>query len=591
MRALLIYIVMFTDEEIRWMNEDPVSRAKKSLIKERWPQEYEEIIKLEGRTWHHKLYNYLHPGPHVCKICGKPVIFMSYALGYHTYCSTSCSKKDPEVQAKSKATCQERYGADNPMASKIVRQKRKETCERLYGTEFPLQNPELMARAKATYMERYGVDNPFRSKELMKESRERRDEEAIRAKARATCMERYGVSNPLQSEEFRAKSRTTCMERYGVPNITMTNEFRARTRERIRRKIMEEHPDIIYIDDEGNYTCKCPHPECDKCQEKTYIIGPVRYYGRIKQHTEPCTKILPIQGPRASTLEIEVRRWLDEAGIEYETNNRKIVARTEMDIYIPSKSLAIECNGVYWHSDKVKNSSRYHFNKREVLNSAGISLLTIWEDQLINHPEIIKNILLSRCGVYENRIGARECIVNQIDSKEANAFLDKYHLQGKCGGKVRLGLRSKEGELLCLMVLGCRKVGSGWDSKTWELIRYCVRGGWQVVGGASRLMKEFIKEYNPEKITSFASDDISDGGLYKRLGFEKVSDQPGYWYIDPVEMTRHHRFSFSKKRIVEKGMATPEEASVLSEREIMISLGYLRIYDSGQSKWIWTAPE
>lgn len=579
---------MFTDEEIQWMNEDPVSRAKKSLVKERWPQEYEEIIKLEGRTWHHKLYNYLHPGPHVCKICGKPVTFMSYALGYHTYCSTSCSKKDPEVQARSKATCQERYGADSPMASKIVRQKRKETCERLYGTEFPLQNPELMARAKATYMEKYGVDNPFRSKELMKESRERRDEDAIQAKARATCVERFGTPYPTKLEEVQAKIRETCMEKYGVSHVFKRPDIRDINRKRLQQKILDAHKDILYIDDEGNYICTCPHPGCDKCQEKAYTIPPSFHYNRRRQHVEPCTKILPIQGPRSSTLEIEVRRWLDEAGIEYETNNRKIVARTEMDIYIPSKSLVVECNGVYWHSDKVKKVSKYHFNKRETLNSAGISLLTLWEDQVINHPDIVKNILLSRCGVYETRIGARECVVNQIDSKEANEFLDKYHLQGKCGGKVRLGLRSKEGELLCLMVLGYRKVGSSWDSKGWELIRYCVRGGWQVVGGASRLMKEFIKEYNPEKITSFASDDISDGGLYKILGFEKVSDQPGYWYIDPVEMTRHHRFSFTKKRIIEKGLATPEEASVLSEREIMMSLGYLRIYDSGQSKWIWT---
>ena len=46
--------------------------------------------------------------------------------------------------------------------------------------------------------------------------------------------------------------------------------------------------------------------------------------------------------------------------MEYESNNRSILNGKELDIYIPSKNIAIECNGVYWHSLKPTN---FHYNK------------------------------------------------------------------------------------------------------------------------------------------------------------------------------------------------------------------------------------
>ena len=113
----------------------------------------------------------------------------------------------------------------------------------------------------------------------------------------------------------------------------------------------------------------------------------------------------------------------------------------------------------------------------------------------------------------------------------------------------------------------------------YELYRYCCKEGIQVVGGASRLFKHFLKEYNPNSIESFSSNDISNGNLYQQLGFEKVSDSIGYWYVDK-EMNRYHRYKFTKYSLVNEGYDKDK-----TEYEIMNERGFYRIYDSGQTKW------
>ena len=90
----------------------------------------------------------------------------------------------------------------------------------------------------------------------------------------------------------------------------------------------------------------------------------------------------------------------------------------------------------------------------------------------------------------------------------------------------------------------------------------------------------FLKENKPDYVTSFSSNDISNGNLYKFLNFKQSSQSINYWYIKNNK--RYHRFNFAKSKLVESGYDQN-----MSEREIMISNNYHRIYDSGQTKWEW----
>lgn len=298
---------------------------------------------------------------------------------------------------------------------------------------------------------------------------------------------------------------------------------------------------------------------------------------------ETCTNLIPIDGHnKNTTLEIFIQNILNKHHIKYETNNRKILNGKEIDIYIPERNLAIECNGILWHSDK---DPKYHYQKWKDCKDQNIILLTFWEDQIINTPDIVESILLSKFGIYINRIGASKCRITKVSAKDAEKFLLENHLQGCVRGSVRLGLYYKD-ELVSLMVFGKKRVSLGnkkTDDNKWELYRFCTKKNWQVIGGAKRLFTHFVQEYNPNSIESFSSNDISQGELYQNLGFRSSGHSISYWYIDK-KMKRYHRYKFRKSELIKMGYDKTK-----TEFDITLGdMGLYRIYDSGQAKWIWT---
>ena len=85
-------------------------------------------------------------------------------------------------------------------------------------------------------------------------------------------------------------------------------------------------------------------------------------------------------------------------------NNRIILNGKELDVYIPSKNIAIECNGVYWHSTECisPKDKNYHFNKWNECRKKGIELLTVWDYQIHETPEVVKDNILKKIGVVEH---------------------------------------------------------------------------------------------------------------------------------------------------------------------------------------------
>lgn len=88
-------------------------------------------------------------------------------------------------------------------------------------------------------------------------------------------------------------------------------------------------------------------------------------------------------------------------------NNYNIISPKELDIYIPDLNIAIEFNGLYWHSDKfiVANhnmtSYDYHYHKWNLCRDKGIQLLFVWEDDWEDDKKVIKKSLLD---VLDNKI-------------------------------------------------------------------------------------------------------------------------------------------------------------------------------------------
>lgn len=97
-------------------------------------------------------------------------------------------------------------------------------------------------------------------------------------------------------------------------------------------------------------------------------------------HTNPTG--CPWCNPKWSRGEKELLDWIIEVigdGISVVPNDRTVLGRKEIDIYIPYLKIGFEYNGNYWHKDK-GDPDGPSVRKENLAASKGVRLLTIWED-------------------------------------------------------------------------------------------------------------------------------------------------------------------------------------------------------------------
>lgn len=197
--------------------------------------------------------------------------------------------------------------------------------------------------------------------------------------------------------------------------------------------------------------------------------------------------------------------------------------------------------------------------------------------------EIIKSIILNRLEKTPNKIFARKCQVRFIeDNKIVRDFLNKNHIQGFVGSKIKLGLYHNN-ELVSLMTFGNLRKSLGQTSREriYELLRFCNKLNTSVVGGASKLFRYFIDNFIVDEIISYSDYSRSKGNMYQKIGFnlEHKSD-PNYYYV--IDGVRKHRFGFRKDKLVNEGYdINKTETQIMSER------GYYKIFDCGMQKWLY----
>jgi len=162
-------------------------------------------------------------------------------------------------------------------------------------------------------------------------------------------------------------------------------------------------------------------------------------------------------------------------------------------------------------------------------------------------------------------------------------FLEQNHIQGSVGSQIKIGLYYND-ELVSLMNFSKPRINIGGKKEegTYELIRFSNKLNTTVVGGASKLLKYFERNYNPKEIISYADRRWSQGNLYTQLGFDFIHfSQPNYFYVKSKR--RENRFGYRKSILVKQGFDKNK-----TEKEIMQERGFNRIYDCGTLKFMKT---
>ena len=288
----------------------------------------------------------------------------------------------------------------------------------------------------------------------------------------------------------------------------------------------------------------------------------------------------PYHNCNSSLMEKEVVQFIKDLNISIITNDRIILKGNELDIYIPSKKLAIEFDGLYWHNELYKDEN-YHLRKTEACNKQGIRLIHIFEDEWTNKKEIWKSIIKHIIGNSNERIYGRKCEIRDVSPTESTNFLNANHLQGACPSQIKIGLYYNN-ELVSLMTFGKTRHFIGNSSHEYELLRFCNKLNTTVIGSASKLFKHFLKAYNPNNIVSYADRRWSMGGIYEILGFTLYNkSKPNYFYV--IGDRRKYRFNFRKSILVKKYNCPIE----MSERDFCKQQKWYRIYDCGCLCYEW----
>lgn len=289
--------------------------------------------------------------------------------------------------------------------------------------------------------------------------------------------------------------------------------------------------------------------------------------------------------PGSSKAEREIADFIKENGFEILEGDRSIISPLELDIVIPSKMVAIEFNGLYWHSEEMGKDKKYHLNKLHRANAKGYRLVQIFEDEWVNSKELTKKKVLHLLGVSTSeRLFARKLVVEKISKAESDKFFIENHIQGTCSSSLVLGLRNGS-ELVACMSFGRNRFTKDMDL---ELLRFATSK--TIVGGFSKILAAFFRS-NPgvQAITSYSDKRWSEGGVYKTNGFEYVgSSEPGYFYVHASAMKRYNRVLFQKHKLPGKLKVFDP---ILSETENMKNNGYMRVFDCGMDKWVYKRPE
>ena len=548
------------------------------------------------------------------------------------------------INDKRKTTCVEKYGVDNVSKSFDIKNKKKKSYIAKYGVDSPLKSVEVKEKVKKTCIEKYGVDSPLKSQiirnkiektwinngflnpmlqyetvEKMKNTniekyggigfqydRDRLNSVDLiitREKIKKTCIEKYGVRSPFESSEIQNKIKKTNLEKYGAENQFCLTDIKYKIiksnlekygvgnpskNQDIILKIKNKQHEVFFnrivkkVDnivtpmfDLKNYKgvdrCNEYYWQCNVCSN--------HFYDHIDDgHFPRCLNCNPIQ-VGISNMEKDLFFLIPDT--DKIQSDRTILNGKELDIYIPSKKIAIEFNGIYWHSELNGKDKNYHLNKTIQCSEKGIQLIHVFESEWNQKREIVISIINAKLGIFEKRIYAKHCIVRELNNKEKNDFLNNNHLQGNDRSSVYLGLFFAD-ELVSIMTFGYAQ-----DNKkhTYEMHRFCTKIGYQIIGGVSKLWSYFVKTYNPKYVITYADRRYSDGTLYEKIGFKKIGiSKPNYFYFKNGS-TLANRLQFQKHKLKDK---LEKFDDGLTEWENMQLNGYDRIWDCGDYVFSWS---
>lgn len=517
--------------------------------------------------------------PPLCS-CGNPRKFNTFENGYRIGCNlgNKCIDVTKNRTEKQKITLLEKYGVTNSAQLDFVQEKIRNTNLQKYGTTHHSRNETVKQKTLSTRKSRPGhakrqqLEKTKQNNLLKYGVTHHMKLTSQQEKVKNTNLERYNCEFPMQNEKSAKKMRETYVKNNDINRVnnkrkqTMLKKYGVDSAARISLS----SDTLKVLTDKDTFVNFVTDKTREQVLQELNIHDHTLYlYAQKYDATHLFVR------PLISNFEKEVAQYLDDIGVSYSQNDRTVIAPRELDFYISEHKLAIECCGLYWHSENSAGRGRnYHYEKYKSCCESDITLLTIFQDEWENNKEKVKARIRINIDTQLERIYARNTVVCELDTVTSKTYINANHLQSYAQSSVKLGLYHGD-ELVSIMTFGKCRYNKNFE---WELIRYCSTKS--VIGGASKLWEYFRKKYNPTGVVSYSDNRYFSGNMYKALNFTEKKTHIGYFYTD--YKTKFNRLQFQKHKLVEQGHDINK-----SEWQIMQECGYDRIWDCGQTTWTY----
>lgn len=161
--------------------------------------------------------------------------------------------------------------------------------------------------------------------------------------------------------------------------------------------------------------------------------------------------------------------------------------------------------------------------------------ISLFENEWLEKKEIVLSRIQAKLGL-SNRVYARKTTVEKINKADAFEFLKRNHINVAIKAKYNYSLMYQN-EIVALAAFGpiMHKKNEGRGELSGELIRFCCKLNYTVVGGLSKLLHHFIAQYKVNDVMTYIDKDWSDGKGFEKLGFKRVGEKTGFAHYFDVE--------------------------------------------------------
>lgn len=234
-----------------------------------------------------------------------------------------------DILEKRKKTCINRYGTENVMQDKSIKEKTSKT-----KLNFSLDKKEkIKNKTKNTTIEKYGVEYIFQSSD-------------VKNKIRDTCLDKYNFTSATKNEDVKRKREISNIEKYGVKHISQLSSFRKKVEETCIKK----------------YGVRNVMQNSDIFSKKTKLSF------IFKEYILPSGKKIKVQGREPEALDILLKKYQENDIVISTKEINDIIGLTKYigldnkehiyypDFYIISENKVIEVKSNWTYNLHLENN-------------------------------------------------------------------------------------------------------------------------------------------------------------------------------------------------------------------------------------------